>query len=249
MGNLIRVALIFGDKSMNNLIEFLTQFHKNAPPFISKNEDGSYSLVGSSDKATEAIFDYGELGSRKLTAKNHSQTLLALINFIILLDALSDSEEISFEDEIVVEFLSIEFEKVLSVYFGKEIDYTNDLAMKFLQNNSQLVNEALYNVTKDKEPMKQIDYQEIADSLEGTQFEDPYINIAYEIAKEFQMRPLDVIENWSTSELIVTFAKFANDRSLDSFLNYKYSQKNAPKRKQPKKQMFYFKEIGDEEHD
>lgn len=230
---------------MNDLIEFLTKYHKNAPPFISENED-SYSLVGSSDKATLSSFDYGELGSCKLTAKNHSATLIELMNFIVLLDAMSDSNELSFEDDEVVAFLSVEFSGVLNCYFNREVSYSYDLAMKFLQDNPQLVNEALYNVTKDKEQIKQIDYQSIVDGLDGIQFEDPYINIAYEIAKEFKLRPLEVIENWSTAELIVTFAKMTNDRSLDSFLNWKYSQKNAPKRKPPKKQAFYFEEVGEE---
>ncbi|MFB8449001.1 hypothetical protein ACFC3Z_07895 [Enterococcus thailandicus] len=232
---------------MNDLIEYLTQYHKDAPPFISENEEGNYSLVGSSDKGTENGFDYGELGICKLTAKNHSKTLLSLMNFIVLIDAMSDSEELSFEDDEVIAFLEFEFANVLSQYFRKDVIYSHDLAMKILNDNPQLVNEALYNVTKDKEQVNPIDYQSIVDGLEGTQFEDPYINIAYEIAKEFQLRPLDIIENWSTSELIITFAKIANDRSLDSFLNWKYSQQNAPKRKPPKKQVFYFREIGDEE--
>ncbi|WDA70083.1 hypothetical protein [Lactococcus lactis] len=232
---------------MNDLIEFLTQFHKNAPPFISENEDGSYSLVGSSDLTTGTAFDYGELGKCKLTAKNHSKTLLSLMNYIILLDGMSEAEELSFEDDEVIEFLKIEFSGVMVQYFGKEISYSHDIALKFLSDNPQLVNEALYNITKDKEQIKQIDYQSILDGLEGSQFEDPYISIAYEIAKDFNLRPFDVIEHWTTSELIVTFAKIANDRSLDSFLNWKYSQKDAPKRKAPKKQAFYFEEIGDEE--
>nr|DAV18287.1 MAG TPA: hypothetical protein [Caudoviricetes sp.] len=232
---------------MNELIEYLTQFHKDAPPFISENENGSYSLVGSSDLAAESDFDYGVLGTCKLTAKNHSQTLLTLINFIILIDAMSDSEELSFDDEEVATFLGFEFSNVLSKYFLQEVSYSDELAMKVLTDNPQLVNEALYNVTKDKEQITQIDYQVLVDSLDGTQFEDPYINIAYEIAKEFSLRPFDVIDNWSTSELIVTFAKIANDKSLDSFINWKYSQKNAPKRKPPKKQAFYFEQIGEDE--
>lgn len=234
---------------MNDLIEYLTKYHKNAPPFISENEDGSYSLVGSSDKATVSSFDYGELGSCKLTAKNHSNTLMVLMNFIVLLDAMSDSEELSFDDEEVIEFLAFEFSDVLSQYFCTKVPFSYELAMKVLRDNPQLVNEAIYNITKDKEQIKQIDYQSIVDGLDGSQFEDPYINIAYEIAKEFQLRPLEVVENWSTTELIVTFAKIANDRSLDSFLNWKYSQKNAPKRKPPKKQAFFFNEIGDDEND
>lgn len=234
---------------MNDLIEYLTQYHKNAPPFISENEDGNYSLVGSSDKAAEANFDYGEFGNCKLTANNHSDTLIALMNFIVLIDAMSDSTELSFDDEEVITFLEMEFANVLSKYFRKKMVYSHDLAMKVLHDNPQLVNEALYNVTMDKEQLSQPDYQSIVDGLEGNQFEDPYISIAYEIAKELHIRPFEVIEYWSTSELIVTFAKIANDRSLESFLNWKYSQKNAPKRKPPKKQAFYFKEIGEAENE
>ena len=234
---------------MNELIEYLTQFHKDAPPFISENEDGDYSLVGSSDLAAEADFEYGELGTCKMTARNHSQTLLTLINFIILIDAMSDAEGLSFDDDEVVAFLGNEFRTVLSMYFRQEVQYSNELAMKVMTDNPQLVNEALYNITRDKEQVTQIDYQAIVDGLDGNQFEDPYINIAYEIAKVFQLRPFDVIENWSTSELIVTFAKIANDRSLDSFLKWKYAQKNAPKQKAPKKQVFFFKELGKDEDD
>ena len=234
---------------MQEVIELLFQFHEDAPPFISENEDGeSYSLVGLSDRATSDLFDYGEFGKCKLTARNHTTTLLSLMNFMMLVDEMMDHEEISLDDVEVTTFLQFEFMGILSQYFGEDIlTYSDDLVMKFIKDNPQLINEALYNVTKDKEPVKQVDYQAIIDGLEGSQFEDPYINIAYDIAKEFKLRPLDVINNWSTTELIVTFAKIANDQSLDSFLAWKYSQKNAPKRKPPKKQSFYFKKIGDEE--
>lgn len=238
-----------GGERVNDLIEYLTHYHKSTPPFISENEEGNYSLVGLSDKAAESDFDYGDIGKCKLTARNHSETLIALMNFIVLIDAMSDSEELSFDDKEIIAFLEMEFANVLSKYFRKEVIYSQDLAMKVLHDNPQLVNEALYNVTKDKKQLGQVDYQSIVDGLDGTQFEDPYISIAYEIAKEFHLRPFEVIENWATSELIVTFAKIANDRSLESFLNWKYSQKNAPKRKPPKKQAFYFEEIGDEESD
>lgn len=246
------VALILGDKRMNDLIELLSQFHKNAAPFISENEDDSFSLVGSSDYATGEWFDYGkDLGKCKLTAKNHSETLLTLMNFIVLIDALSDAEELSFNDPEVIEFLEKEFEGVLSCYFMKEVKYDNEVAFQFLTDNLQIINEAIYNLTEDKKPPKQLNYQELQDSLEGSQFNDPYIGIAYDIAKKFHIRPSEIIDEWSTSELIVIFAKLSNDSSLESFISWKYSQKKAPKRPNPKKQAFYFQEIeekgGDED--
>lgn len=235
---------------MQDLIELLFDFHEDAAPFISENEDGeSYSLVGLSDKATSDLFNYGELyGKCKLTARNHAQTLISLMNFMIIVDELADCEELSFDDEEVITFLQFEFLSVMSSYFQQEIStYTHEVALQILRDNPHLVNEALYNMTKDKEPMKKVNYNAIADGLEGTQFEDPYINIAYEVAKEFKLRPMDVIRYWSTSELIVIFAKIANDHSLDGFLSWKYSQKNAPKRPTPKKQAFFFRKIGEEE--
>ncbi|MDT2685806.1 hypothetical protein [Enterococcus gallinarum] len=235
---------------MQDLFEILFKFHEDAPPFIAENEDGeSYVLMGQSDKATSDLFDYGkEYGKCKLTAKNHSQTLISLMNYMILIDTMSEHEDLSFEDIEIISFLQFQFMEVLSNYFIRKIDsYSHEIALKFLLDNPHLVNEALYNITKDKEVMKGVDYQSIVDGLEGTQFEDPYINIAFDIATEFKLRPMDVIENWSTSELVVTFAKIANIHSLDSFLNWKYSQKNAPKRKPPKKQVFFFKKLGEEE--
>lgn len=237
---------------MQDLIELLFVFHEEAAPFISENEDGeSYSLVGLSDKTTSDLFDYGEIyGKRKLTAKNHAQTLLSLMNFMSIVDKLGDHEELSFEDEEVIGFLQFEFLDVLSSYFQREISgYSHEVALQVLTDNPHLINEALYNMTKDKEPLKKVNYNAIVDGLEGTQFEDPYINIAYEVAKEFKLRPMDVIENWSTAELIVIFAKTTNDHSLDGFLNWKYSQKNAPKRPTPKKQVFFFRKLGDEDEE
>lgn len=232
---------------MNDVIELLSQYHKNAAPFISENEDNSFSLMGMSDLATGEWFDYGKLGKCKLTAKNHSETLLTLMNFIVLIDALSSSEELSFDDLEVTEFLEKEFEKVLSCYFMKEVKYDNSIAFQFLTDNPQIINEAIYNLTEDKKLPKQANYQQIQDSLEGAQFSDPYIGIAYDIAKKFQIRPSEIIEDWSTSELIVIFAKLSNDSSLESFLNWKYNQPNAPKRTPPQKQAFYFEEIGSDE--
>lgn len=240
------VAFIFGDKRMNDLIELLSQFHKNAPPFISENEDDSFSLMGISDLATGEWFDYGEQGKCKLTARNHSDTLLALMNFITLLDALSDAEGISFNDEEVIEFLQKEFEVVLSCYFMKAVKFDNEVAVKFLKDNLQIINEAIHNLTEDRKEPKQLNYQQIQDSLEGSQFFDPYVGIAYDLAKKFHIRPSEIINEWSTSELIVIFAKISNDASLENFLNWKYSQKNAPKRSNPKKQAFYFEEIEEE---
>ncbi|EGP4894214.1 hypothetical protein FI615_001701 [Enterococcus faecium] len=231
---------------MEELLEFLTQFHKNAPPFIRVNNDGSYSLVGSSDLVNGSNHQYGELGKCKLTAKNHTKTLISLINFLVLADALVD-EGFAVKDREVIELLEVSFSEVLSAYFGKKVDYSQFLALQFVNNNKQLVNEALYNVTKDKEIEKPRDYQSIVDGLEGQQFSDPYLNIAYEIAQEYRLRPYEIVENWSTSELIVAFAKIANDRSLESFLNWKYSQPNAPKRNPPKKQVLFFEEIDDRE--
>lgn len=231
---------------MKELLEFLTRFHKNAPPFIRVNADDSYSLVGSSDLVNGSSFQYGEFGSCKLTAKNHTKTLLSLMNFLILADALLD-EGFALEDQDVNDLLEVAFSEVLSIYFNKKMEYSNTLAIRFVNNNKQLVNEALYNVTTDRKTTKTRDYQSIADGLEGQQFTDPYLNIAYDIAQEYGLRPFEVIEEWSTSELIVAFAKIANDRSLESFLNWKYSQSNAPKRKPPKKQVLFFEEIADEE--
>jgi len=230
---------------LKDLFEFLSHFHTNAPPFISENEDGSYSLVGSSDLAIYSEFDYGELGRCKLTAKNHTKTLLALMNFIVTIDEISENEMLSLDDEEVIGFIEFQFSEILTNYFGFFVKFDQNLALSFLNNHKELVNEALYNITKDKDLKVQRDYNAIDDSLDGQQFQDPYVGIAYQVAKAFKIRPLDVVNDWSTAELIVTFAKLENDNSLDSYISWKYSQKNAPKRSNPRKQMFYFEEVDD----
>ncbi|MCI3860070.1 hypothetical protein V6B05_01335 [Lactococcus garvieae] len=231
-------------------IELLSKFHKNAPPFISENEDGSYSLVGESDLASGELTHYEGIGDFKLTAKNHSKTLIALMKFILEIDAISEEELLSFEDEEVNVYLSYRFTEVMIEFFGEDIDfiYTDELAEFFILNNKQLVNEAIYNLTKDKKDKGDIDYQAIVDGLEGSQFEDPYLNIAYEIAKEFSLRPWEVVDKWSTSELIVAFAKLSNDKTQEAFLNYKYSD---PKKKAPvpKKQKFFFEKVVEEDEE
>lgn len=235
---------------MSVTIELLTKYHKNAPPFISENEDGSYSLVGNSDLASGELTHYEGIGDFKLTAKNHSKTLVALMRFILEIDAISDKEELSFDDEEVNVYLSYRFAEVLIEFFGEDTDfiYTDELAEFFILNNKQLVNEAIYNLTKDKKDTAGVDYQAIVDGLEGSQFEDPYLNIAYEIAKEFSLRPWEVVDKWSTSELIVAFAKLSNDKTQEAFLNYKYSD---PKKKAPvpKKQKFFFEKVVEEDEE
>ena len=228
---------------MEEMIDLLSDFHENAPPFIRERGEEGYALVGNSDLANGEDYDYGNLGKCKLTAQNHTKTLLSLIGFIMLLDELSNKGLLDLDDIEVLAFIEKEFENVLNSFFGFEVKFDYKLSQLFINNNLQIVNEALYNITNDKEGVRKLDYDQQVDSLEGNQFIDPYINIAYEIAKEYKLRPYEVISEWSSSELVVAFAKIANDRSLDNFLNWKYSQSKAPKRKNPIKQAFYFEEI------
>lgn len=228
---------------MKKIIELLTQNYSRQPPFIKENEDGSYSLVGNSDLANGDFTDFGEFGKHRLTAKNHSKTLLKLMNFLTLIDAM-DEGGLDFDEQENKMYLESFLGEVLSSYFMFEVEYTEELFIAFIEANKQLVNECLYNLTKDKEAVKEINYQDVAFGLDGTQFADPYVSIAYEIAKEFKKRPSEIINEWSTSELIVLFAKLANDRSQESFLTWTYNQPNAPKRKAPRKQQFYFEDVG-----
>lgn len=229
-----------------DVVKAFTTNYKIAPPYIRVDEDGQYTLVGQSDLATGEMQEYGEFGKGKLTALNHTITLSATMVLIKIIGKLYDEDMMDFEDKEIMSFLEGNILDVLVCFFGDEtkLDYSDELAYAFVMANKQLINEALYNVTNDKEFNIAISPQEIDDSLEGSQFIDPYVNIAHEIAKNYKMRPYDIISNWSTSELIVTFAKISNDNSLSSFINYKYSQPKAPKQRPPKKQTFYFEEIG-----
>lgn len=233
---------------MEEIIEFLTKFHSEAPPFIKQNQDGSYSLVGDSDLAKGEFIDYGELGEYRLTAMNHTRTLVSLMNFLTIADAMADNA-LDFSEVENKAFLEFEFENVLAAYFDKSVEFDYEVAWQFLEGNKTLVNEVLYNLTRDKDNEPEDSYQDIVDSLDGMQFKDPYVSIAYEIAKEFKLRPLDVMNEWSTSELIVLFAKTANDNSQQNFLNWKYNQPKAPKQKKPTKQRFYYEEVGTGEKD
>lgn len=232
-----------------DVVNAFTTNYSLAPPYIKVDSDGLYTLVGQSDLATGEIQVYKNVGDGKLTALNHTVTLSATMALIKIIGKLYDENLMNFEDEEVNLFLEETICNVLVCFFGDkaEFKYSDELAYCFVMNNKQLINEAIYNVTNDKESNAVISPQELDDSLDGCQFIDPYVNIAHEIAKSYKMRPYDIISNWSTSELIVTFAKISNDNSLNAFINYKYSQPKAPKQKPPKKQTFYFEEIGSDE--
>lgn len=232
---------------MQEIIELITKNYADAPPYIRLGENSEYRLVGNSDMANGNAEYYEGYGYYKLTAVNHTNTLQALMQFLTLVDAMDDADILDYEDKDIMTYLEFEFSKVLTAFFNKSdmVEYNQNITVEFLKNSKNLINEALYNFTLDQDDMPQAPYVKPSETLEGQQFSDPYIGIAYEIAKEYKLRPYDVITTWSTAELIVAYAKVANDNSLEAYLNYKQSQPKAPKQKQPKKQAFFFDEIND----
>lgn len=238
------------EKKLEDVIDLLTQLHELAPPFICLGEDQKYYIRGISDLANGEMQDYGKYGKCKLTALNHSATLTELMNFNKIIAKLEDENLLDYNDEEIVRYLEIEFLSVLQTFLNNEtVEYSNVLAYSFAYWNKQLINESIYNLTRDENIQFPVSPQQLDDSLEGEQFIDPYITIAYEIAYVYKIRPYTVINEWSTSELVVTFAKMANDNSLTAFTNYKYSQPKAPKQRPPQKQMFYFGDVSDEGDD
>lgn len=230
--------------NLEDVIGLLTQLHDMAPPFICLGEDKKYYIRGISDLANGEMQDYGEYGKCKLTALNHTATLNALMTFNKIIAKLEDEHLLNYNDEEVVNYIQSQFLIVLCTFLNKEdVEYSNKLAYSFAYWNKQLINESIYNLTSDGNVNMPISPQQIDDSLEGEQFIDPYITIAYEIAYVYKIRPFTVITEWSTSELVVTFAKMSNDNSLKAFTNYKYSQPKAPKQRAPEKQVFYFGEV------
>lgn len=223
----------------------LNSFENNAPPFMSAGEDGVYYLRGISDLANGELQDYGKMyGECKLTALNHTKTLNEIMIVLKIIEKLEEEELLNFDDIEIVNYLENELLKILVCFFGDEtIKYDSLVMYAFITWNRQIVNEAIYNLVADTKLKVPLSPQQLDDSLEGEQFIDPYFSIANDIAFSYKLRPYDVIKNWSTAELVVTYAKMANDNSLNAFVNYKYSQPKAPKQQPPKKQVFYFGDV------
>ncbi len=244
---------------MDEVIELLLENTGNAAPYIRIGSKGEYRLVGNSDLANSRNVDYGVYGKNKLTALNHTRTLTVLMNYMLYIDELDENGQLDMENEDVLEALQVTFSYVLDEFFMKQGDlaeteiYPVETMLTFCKANPQLINEALYNLTMDHDEQEQVQQRQrsminASDQLERQQFQDPYISIAFEIAKEFKRQPSEVIENWSTSELIVMFAKISNDKTLDSFLQHKYSD-GKHKQSPPKKHAWFFDIYDDEVED
>jgi len=237
--------------TLEEIVKAFSKSYQMAPPFIALNEEdngASYNLIGQSDLATKETHVYCNGKTGNLCALNHSICLNESIYFFNLIAMLYDNDLMDYDDKEIIEWLEISFCNIMKIYFNDpEIEYSNQLAYEFIMNNKELINETLYNVTKDNDLQPMRMPNEIDDSLDGEQFNDPYIAMAYQIADNYKIRPKEVIENWTTNELIVLFAKISNQNSLASFVQYKYNQPKAPKQAPPKKQLFFFKEYGVEE--
>lgn len=234
--------------NLENIIDAFFTNYNIAPPFLRINQDGKYALVGQSDLANGDIQVYSKNLKGKLTPLNHTITLNEIMIFMKIVDKLSDENLLDFDDPDITSFLEQQLLKILSVFFDKDMSelkrfVTYEIVYHFVMNNKQLINEAIYNLTRDEEPNRTLTPQQLDESLDGTQFIDPYISIAYEVARIYKMRPYDIIANWSSTELLVAFTKISNDNSLNAYVSYKNSQKDAPKPRQPDKQVFYFEEL------
>ena len=60
-----------------------------------------------------------------------------------------------------------------------------------------------------------------------------YSYMAHFVAKILGQRPSHVLSGWGVSELIVAYGHYANEQSYQNFMDWKSSQENAPKPKQP----------------
>lgn len=252
---------------MKNIIDLVTTNTPEAAPYIRIGTEGNYLgkylLVGKSDLATSADVDYGEYGKCKLTARNHVKTLNALMNFLLFVDEIDSKGMLDFENPEIILLINWMLGFVMDSFFGRDDTVATEEGMgisdlypewvieRFLVNNPQMVNEALYNVTMDAESRETIDKAmksqdakaESWEKLDGQQFSDPYISIAYNIAKEFSMQPSKVINEWSTAELIVMFASVSNEKSLSAFGQYQVNKQKKQKSKAPDKQKWFFDEI------
>ncbi|MGX2947204.1 hypothetical protein [Enterococcus alishanensis] len=235
--------------TIDDLIQCLFTNFPYAPPFIRINKDGVYSLVGQSDLSTDRIQVYSNGFKGKLTALNHFVTINELIRTMKILDSIDDSPEIDVHDPEIIEFIENMFKSTLAVFFDTDFliineVYNHEFFYEFIMNNKELINEAIYNITRDEVPSNSLSPKELDESFEGEQFIDPYISLAYDIAKNYKIRPSEVVNNWTTSELIVTFTKMANENAMNAYVSYKASRPNAPKdNSQPKKQIYFFETL------
>ena len=190
------------------------------------------------------------------------------MNFLLQVDKIDEDGYLNLEDKEIQNLINWMFGFVMDSFFGRsdtvadeEGMYTSNLypvgvCELFLKSNPQLVNEALYNVTMDEESREKVNEALVRDrnkvkpweKLESEQFKDPYINIAYQIAKEFQIQPSKVINEWGTSELVVMFANISNEKSLSAHIQFRQSQ-SKEKATAPKKQAWYFDDVLGSEED
>lgn len=243
------------DRSMNEILEMLAQQYQDQPPFLCIGEQGEYLLVGNSKNFTDATTHYDGIGDFKLTPRTHSNTLNALIKFMMIVDALDDKGLLNLDDPETLQYVQWEFSGVLMAYFNKVIDfdtqYSDELALTFLNANKQLINEALYNVSSDRETLEtnaKMAQKRLGggrDQLQGDQFKDPYFGIAVDYAIEHDFKPSEIVDGWSSSMLIVAYFNELNSEMHANFLQHKYSN-GKQKPPKPVNQAVFFKEIGED---
>lgn len=68
-----------------------------------------------------------------------------------------------------------------------------------------------------------------------------YSNMAYYVAKTLHMRPNDILDGWSASELIVTFGEYANEDAYRNYQEWKsLDSKTRATVKMPSKYIVFF---------
>lgn len=65
--------------------------------------------------------------------------------------------------------------------------------------------------------------------------------MAHFVAKELRQRPNEILDTWGVAELIVAFGHYANEKSNQSYEEWKQlDSENRAKIKQPSKYTVYF---------
>lgn len=73
-----------------------------------------------------------------------------------------------------------------------------------------------------------------------------YNTMAYFVAKVLHIRPNDILDNWGTAELVVTFGHYANEKAYQQYEEWKQLDSDSrAKVKKPKEYIVYFHDVED----
>lgn len=72
--------------------------------------------------------------------------------------------------------------------------------------------------------------------------------MAFFVGKVLHIRPNDILDNWGTAELIVTFGFYANERTQQQYEQWKQlDSETRAKTQKPNEYIVYFHDVEEEE--